>query len=155
MRYGRPPASLGRDGVSNSPKSPRNEGTQLGERVEIPVSQLLFKGIKLNPRQDPRVRVYLDNATGIINIATRAPSVAMYYDQPQENGEFLTLIAELVSDIVCFELASLMSSNGKADLMPEIFTSLKNKYSHLVHRTMQEGTEEKETLPSLLHAGSA
>ena len=79
----------------------------------------------------------------------------MYYDQPQENGEFLTLIAELISDIVCFELASLMSSNDKPDLMPEIFTSLKNKYSHLVHRTMQEGTEEKEAQPSLLHAGSA
>jgi hypothetical protein len=155
MRYGRPPASPGRDGASDSPKSPRNEGTELSERVEIPLSQLLFKGIKLNPRQDPRVRVYLDNATGIINIATRAPSVAMYYDQPQENGEFLTLIAELISDSVCFELASLMSSNGKSDLMPEIFTSLKNKYSHLVHRTMREGTEEKETLPSLLHAGSA
>ena len=72
MRYGRPPASPGGDGGFNAPKSSRNDSNELSERVEIPLSQLLFKGIRLNPRQDPRVRVYLDNATGIINIATRA-----------------------------------------------------------------------------------
>jgi hypothetical protein len=154
MRYGKTPDHLRRDGTSNISRSSRNERTEPNERSETPLSQLLFKGIRLNPSQDPRVRVYLDNTTGIINIATRAPSVAMYYDQPQENGEFLTLIAELISDIVCFELASLISSNGKPDLMPEIFTSLKNKYSHLIHRTMQEGIEDKDTQPNLVHAGS-
>lgn len=139
VRYGRPPVGVDRancDSTSreksdvSEPRTPKKGATQ-------PMSPIFFRGIRLNPYQDPRVRVYFDTTTRMINIATRAPSVAMYYGQSLESKEFLTLIAELVSDIVCFELATTISGNGKSELMPEIFNSLKNKYAHVIHKIMR------------------
>jgi len=140
VMYGRP--HIGVDRAVRDFTSSKSNGMVSGmskNHAQRPMSPVVFKGIRLNPYQDPRVRVYFDNTTGIINIATRAPSVAMYYAQSPENRDFLTLIAELISDIVCFELAATISGNGKSDLLPEIFNSLKNKYAHIIHRTMQAG----------------
>jgi len=102
---------------------------------------ILFKGIRLNSYQDPRIRVCLDKGTGIINIATRAPSVAMYYADNQESKEFLTLMAELISDTVFLELAKTISSKDGSDSVSETFTSLKNKYAHFIHKSMQSESQ--------------
>ena len=101
---------------------------------------VVFTGIRLNPSQDPRVRAFFDQDTGVINIATKAPSVAMYYEEAsggKESQEFLTLISELVGDIVFFELASIISGTDSPDRMSDTYKSLKNKYSHLIHRSMR------------------
>ena len=102
---------------------------------------ILFRGIRLNSYQDPKVRVCLDKGTGIINIATKAPSVAMYYAENQESKEFLTLVAELISDTVFLELAKNISNKDGSDRVSETYSSLKNKYSHLIHKSMQIDTE--------------
>jgi hypothetical protein len=98
---------------------------------------ILFRGIRLNSYQDPRVRVALDKVTGIINIAKRAPSVAMYYEDNQENREFLTLVAELISDAVFLELAEKISKNYEIEAVSATYSDLKNRYSHLIHKCMQ------------------
>jgi hypothetical protein len=98
---------------------------------------ILFKGIRLNSYQDPKVRVRLDKGTGIINIAKRAPSVAMYYSENQEGREFLTLVAELISDAVFLELAETVSKRYGSEGVSETYSDLKNKYSHLIHKCMQ------------------
>jgi len=103
---------------------------------------ILFKGIRLNAYQDPKVRVCLDKGTGIINIATRAPSVAMYYAESQESREFLALIAELISDTVFLELAETVSSKAGSERVSETYSILKNKYSHLIHKSMQIDTQD-------------
>ena len=101
---------------------------------------ILFKGIRLNSYQDPKVRVRLDKGTGIINIAKRAPSVAMYYTGNQEDREFLTLVAELISDAVFLELAETVSKKYGSEGVTETYSDLKNKYSHLIHKCMQSDT---------------
>jgi hypothetical protein len=110
-----------------------------------PYFPIVFKGIRLSSLQDPRSRVYFDKPTGIINIATKAPSVAMYFHNPEEKKELLTLIAELVSDIVFFELATMLSDNAGSDQVAQIFNSLKNRYAHLIHKSIQS-----ETSPSAI-----
>jgi hypothetical protein len=107
---------------------------------ERPYFPVVFRGIRLSPLQDPRLRVYFDKPTGIINIATKAPSVAMYFRNPQEKKELLTLIAELVSDIVFFELAAIVSENVGSDQIAQVFNSLKNRYAHLIHKSIQSET---------------
>jgi hypothetical protein len=108
-----------------------------GPSRDTPHLQAVFKGIRLSSFQDPHLRVYFDRSTGIINIATKAPSVAMYFRDPQENKELLTLIAELVGDIVFFELATMVSENAGSDQIAPIFDSLKNRYAHLIHKSIQ------------------
>lgn len=115
-----------------------NTGTREG-----PYFPVVFKGIRLSSFQDPRMRVYFDKSTGIINIATKAPSVAMYFHDTQERKELLTLVAELVGDIVFFELAAVISEKMGSDDIPQVFNSLKNRYAHLIHRSIQ-----CETIPT-------
>ena len=98
---------------------------------------ILFKGIRLNSYQDPRVRVRLDKGTGIINIAKKAPSVAMYYAENQENKEFLALVAELIGDAVFLELAETLSKTCGNEVVSGTYNDLKNRYAHLIHRCMQ------------------
>jgi hypothetical protein len=61
----------------------------------------------------------------------------MYFRDPQENKELLTLIAELVGDIVFFELATMVCENAGSDQIAPIFDSLKNRYAHLIHKSIQ------------------
>jgi hypothetical protein len=110
---------------------------------------ILFRGIRLNSYQDPRVRVCLDKGTGIINIATKAPSVAMYYAENQDSKEFLTLIAELISDTVFLELARTLSSKTGSDNVSETYSALKNKYAHFIHKSMQSDMQTVMVKPSI------
>ena len=130
IRYGR-----NYNGKNSSQKQRSSARNALGR--ERPYFPVVFKGIRLSSLQDPRLRVYFDRSTGIINIATKAPSVAMYLHDLEENKELLTLIAELVSDIVFFELATMVSENAGSDQIAQIFNSLKNRYAHLIHKGIQ------------------
>jgi hypothetical protein len=98
---------------------------------------ILFRGIRLNSYQDPKVRVTLDKGSGIISIAKKAPSVAMYYEDNQDSREFLALVAELISDAVFLELAQTMARSYGIDAVSATYTDLKNRYSHLIHKCMQ------------------
>ncbi len=76
----------------------------------------LFRKIEYSPVIDPRYRVNYDSSTGIILIATRAPSVKMYLGQDGENQnekDSRVLIAELVIDTVCREVAKRKVETGR------------------------------------------
>jgi hypothetical protein len=135
IRHTRPPTdlasrsrSLARRLIKRGGKVPWGDGQAL--------SQHLFSGVRLNSRQDPRVRVYLDRSSGVINIATRSPSVAMYYTHDEYDG-FLTLIAELISDIVFYELAN-HCSNGDQERQQHLYNVFKNRYAHLIHKSVRK-----------------
>jgi len=114
-------------------REPERQGSRKPQTYPI-----LFRGIRLNSYQDPNLRVTLDKSTGIINIAKRAPSVAMYYEENQESREFLTLLSELISDAVFLELAETISKNFGPNAVSGTYSDLKNKYSHLIHKCMQD-----------------
>ena len=120
-------------GVS-SRESEESDERRTAKRPGYPI---LFRGIRLNSYQDPKVRVTLDKGTGIINIAKKAPSVAMYYEDNQESREFLALVAELISDAVFLELAENMTKSYGIEAVSATYTDLKNRYSHLIHKCMQ------------------
>jgi hypothetical protein len=61
----------------------------------------------------------------------------MYYDRDGQSKEFLTLVSELISDIVFFELASMISDKAAGRGIPEVYTVLKNRYAHIIHRSMR------------------
>jgi hypothetical protein len=124
------------DGNVSSQKRKRSRDGNASSR-DRPRFHAVFKGIRLSSFQDPRLRVYFDRGSGIINIATKAPSVAMYFHDPEENKELLTLVAELVSDIVFFELATKVCDNTGSDQIAQTFNSLKNRYAHLIHKSIQ------------------
>ena len=114
-------------------REPERQGGRRSQSYPI-----LFRGIRLNSYQDPKLRVTLDKSTGIINIAKRAPSVAMYYEENQESREFLTLLSELISDAVFLELAETISRNYGPNAVSGTYSDLKNRYSHLIHKCMQD-----------------
>jgi hypothetical protein len=66
----------------------------------------------------------------------------MYYAESQESREFLALIAELISDTVFLELAETVSSKAGSERVSETYSILKNKYSHLIHKSMQIDTQD-------------
>jgi hypothetical protein len=124
-----PSGESNRDGSTSSHE--HRSGTR-GESYPI-----LFRGIRMNSYQDPKVRVALDKGTGIINIAKKAPSVALYYGNNQESPEFLALVSELISDAVFLELAEMMTKNYGVDAVLGTYSELKNRYAHVIHKCMQ------------------
>lgn len=132
------PSQMHKPLTSHEDKEPVK--TRDGQRRDLAGGEgypILFKGIRLNSYQDPKVRVRLDKDTGIINIAKRAPSVAMYYSANQEAKEFLTLVAELISDAVFLELAETVTKRYGSGGVSETYSDLKNRYSHLIHKCLQ------------------
>ena len=128
-QYVRGPSVRGR--LRSSERQQQNPGYAHGYPI-------LFRGIRLNSYQDPRIRVALDKDTGIINIAKNAPSVAMYYAENQGSPEFLTLAAELISDAVFLELAETLAKSYGTEAVSGTYSELKNRYSHLIHKCMQD-----------------
>jgi hypothetical protein len=64
---------------------------------------------------EPKQRVRFDRANANIIIATKAPSVAAYLDEQgngSQNPQGQVLLAELVAEAVCFEIARRGVENG-------------------------------------------
>lgn len=104
----------------------------------------LFRDVKFDPTAEPKQRVRFDRANANIIIATKAPSVAAYLDE-QGNGsqkpQGQVLLAELVTEAVCFEIARRGVENGvflapagaEADAIRREHVNLQNKYAHKIH----------------------
>ncbi len=105
----------------------------------------MFREIKYSSNADPNQRVRYDKETGVILIATMAPSVKLYLGlngEGQEKPESQALTAELVTQAVCRELAKLRVQSGEPILgEPEealnvIYNRLINKYAHIIHKVL-------------------
>ena len=93
--------------------------------------------IEFSPSADPRQRATFDRETAKIIISTTAPSVAQYLG---ENGagastpQGQVLLAELVTDVLCREVARVGVQSGKLPSFHESRdASIQAHYNRLVH----------------------
>jgi len=106
----------------------------------------MFKGIEYNPSADPNIRVRFNKTTGIIVIATSAPSVKIYLGpkgEGIEKSETQVMTAELVTQAVCRELAKLRIQSGQETILGEpeealnaVYNRLVSKYAHVIHSSL-------------------
>lgn len=104
----------------------------------------LFRDFKFEPNADPKQRVWFDRDTAFIKIATKAPSVSPYLDESGNGADTpqgQVLLAELITDAVCSEIARLGVQRGnfiavpgaEADAVRREYIRLQSQYAHLVH----------------------
>jgi hypothetical protein len=98
--------------------------------------------IEFSPTADPRQRAVFDRETAKIIIATQAPSVAQYLG-PDGMGvntaQGQVLLAELVTDVLCREVARVGVQNGKLPAFHEsLEASIQVQYQRLVHEFAHE-----------------
>ena len=110
----------------------------------------LFRDVKFDPAAEPKQRVrFVGPPDSIIVIATKAPSVALYLDEHGKGGDTAqgqVLLAELITDAVCSEIARRGVVNGKylmiegaqADAIRREQINLQNKYAHKIHEHFVE-----------------
>jgi len=115
-----------------------------GERKPKKEHGGLFRDVKFDPTAEPKQRVRFDRANANIIIATKAPSVAAYLDEHGSGSntpQGQVLLAELVTEAVCFEIARRGVENGvflapvgaEADAIRREHVNLQNKYAHRIH----------------------
>jgi hypothetical protein len=115
-----------------------------GERQPKKEHGGLFRDVKFDSTAEPKQRVRFDRANANIIIATKAPSVAAYLDEQgngSQNPQGQVLLAELVTEAVCFEIARRGVENGvflapagaEADAIRREHVNLQNKYAHKIH----------------------
>lgn len=131
-----------------SKREPRVEPPEKKERGG------LFRDVKFDPTAEPKQRVRFDRANANIVIATKAPSVAAYFDE-HGNGcdkpQAQVLLAELVTEAVCFEIARRGVENGvflapagaEADAIRREHINLQNKYAHTIHECFVEAEHRR------------
>jgi len=115
-----------------------------GERQPKKEHGGLFRDVKFDPTAEPKQRVRFDRANANIIIATKAPSVAVYLDEHgsgSETAQGQVLLAELITEAVCFEIARrgvesgvfLAPTGAEADAIRREHVNLQNKYAHKIH----------------------
>ncbi len=104
----------------------------------------LFRDVKFDGKAEPRQRVRFAPDTSCIVIATRAPSVAPYLDETgkgSDEPQTQVLLAELVTEAVCREIARRGVANGnflspagsETDAIQREYIRLQNQYAHSIH----------------------
>ena len=104
----------------------------------------LFRDVKFDPTAEPKQRVRFDRANSNIVIATMAASVSIYLDEHgngSEKPQGQVLLAELVTEAVCFEIARrgvennvfIAVAGAEADAIRREHINLQNKYAHKIH----------------------
>jgi len=113
----------------------------------------LFRKFEFSPLADPNQRVKFERVNGKIVIATRAPSVATYFGpngEGQEESHCQVMLAELVVEAVCREIARRKIESGKEPFLGEaseamnvVHNRLINKYAEKIHRLLVENKYRK------------
>jgi hypothetical protein len=124
----------------------------------------LFRDVKFDPAAEPKQRVRFDRANANIVIATKAPSVAAYLDEQgngSQNPQGQVLLAELVTEAVCFEIARRGVENGvflapagaEADAIRREHVNLQNKYAHKIHECFVDADYRRVDGRPIAHKG--
>lgn len=112
------------------------------EEEESSGSRGFISDIEFSPGGDPRQRAVFDRETGRIVISTRAPSVAHYLG-PDGTGvtspQAQVLLAELVTSVLCREIARVGVMNGK---LPAFHDSLEASIQAQEQRLLHEFAHE-------------
>jgi hypothetical protein len=107
----------------------------------------LFHNVRFDEHADPRYRVRFDN--GSIVVATSAPSVSPYVGpggNGTENPQGQVMLAELVTEAVCKEIARQGIAKGKfiaplgaeTDALQREYVRLQNQYAAKIHALFVE-----------------
>jgi hypothetical protein len=124
----------------------------------------LFRDFKFDATAEPRQRVKFDLASSDIIIATKAPSVAAYFDE-HGNGsgapQGQVMLAELVAEAVCFEIARRGVQNEKflyvpgaeSDAIRREHIRLQNEYAHKIHECLVDIEHRRSSFSSLPRRG--
>jgi hypothetical protein len=108
----------------------------------------LFKEIRYEERPDLPVRSRFDKKDGVIWINTLGPSIDLYFGpggQGQENAPNQVLVAELVTEHACQEIARRQRDAKVLDIPPGVeeldafsqhLTKLKGKYAAPIHKVL-------------------
>jgi hypothetical protein len=132
-RYEDPPiaiASINVEGIQPNAEAwitARCNGKEANATVDVvstkvqrdPPSGGLFKEIKYKADNESPLRVHFDRQTGVIWINTVEPSVQLYFGPDgagQEEAQNQCLVAELVTQIACEEIAREKRTKGKLDI---------------------------------------
>jgi hypothetical protein len=123
-------ASVGVEGVQPNAEAwitARCNGKEANATVDVvstkvqrdPPSGGLFKEIKYKADNESPLRVQFDRQTGIIWINTVEPSVQLYFGPDgmgQDQAQNQCLVAELVTQVACEEIARERRAKGKLDI---------------------------------------
>ncbi len=106
----------------------------------------LFNDIKFDPTLPKQIRHYFDKETKNIKISTKCPSVEAYLGPSGEGQDELhcqVLIAELVSDSVCRQIASKKAETGRLAILGEATEAVNrehyrliSEYAHVIHQAL-------------------
>lgn len=108
----------------------------------------LFKDIKYCQEADNPQRARFERSSGIIFINTVAPSVALYLEPDgtrQGEAQVCVLVAELVTELACQEIAREKSATKMLDVPPGVervdalineFTRLKDQCGAIIHKAL-------------------
>jgi hypothetical protein len=124
----------------------------------------LIRDFRFDASAEPKQRVRFDRATSIVTIATRAPSVAMYFDETgrgHEQPQGQLLLAELITEAVCREIARrgvesgnfLSVAGGEADAVQREYIRLQNQYAHRIHTCFVDAQYRRDGYASLGRKG--
>lgn len=104
----------------------------------------LFNDIQYDPTLGPKVRHYFDKEAKTVKISSKHPSVEVYLGPNGEGQDELhcqVLVAELVTDAVCRELARRKAETGRLSILGEHMDAVNrehnrliNEYAHIIHQ---------------------
>lgn len=107
--------------------------------VEPPSTQHksgLFKNFDFSSAADSHQRVKFERSSGQIIIATRSPSVTIYFGldgKGQEEGHCQVMLAELVIEGVCREIARRKIESGKEPFLGEASEAMNVAHNRLIN----------------------
>lgn len=96
----------------------------------------LFNDIQYDPSLGPHVRHYFDKEASIIKISSKHPSVEVYLGPNGEGQDALhcqVLVAELVTDAVCRELARRKAETGRLPILGEYMDAVNREHYRLIN----------------------
>lgn len=125
---------------------------KIPEPVEPRGHGALFREVKFDVNPDVKQRAWFDRQTSTIRIAIKVPSVAPYIldetGRGTETPQGQVMLAELVSEAVCREIARRGVESGnypsvsgsEADSVQREFIRLQMKYAHIIHNQFVDPT---------------
>lgn len=106
----------------------------------------LISDIVFDETLGPKVRHYFERETKIVKISSKHPSVEFYLGPNGEGQDELhcqVLIAELVMDSICRELARKKAESNQLTILGETMDAINrehynliNQYAHLIHQAL-------------------
>ena len=124
----------------------KKEKKEKKENEDKRAKSILFSDIQYDPSLGPKVRHYYEKDKAVIKISSKHPSVEAYLGPGGEGQDELhcqVLIAELVIDCICREIARKKAEDDKLPILGERMDAVNrehnrliNEYAHILHQVL-------------------